>query len=69
MTDEPTHTVSEMAPRASIIVRKVKYLLRFVVSYVQPVTQNQELFEKRLCTPRRIPKEMVPRAPVISIIV
>ena len=35
-----------MAPRApaiSIIVLKVKYPLRFVVSYVQPITQHFEL--------------------------
>ena len=45
MTGEPTHTTSEMVPRApaiSIIVWKVKYPLRFVVSYVQPVTQHFE---------------------------
>ena len=36
----------------------MKYPLRFVVCYVQPVTQhfNQELFEKHLYNPR-IPKE------------
>ena len=43
MTGEPTHIASEMAPHTpaiSIFVRKVKYPLRFVVSYVQPVTQH-----------------------------
>ena len=47
-----THTVSEMAPCApaiSIIVQ-VKNPLRFVVSYVQPVTQH---FESR--TVRKAP--------------
>ena len=42
-----------------IIVWKVKYPLRFVVSYVQRIVRsisNQELFEKHLCNPR-IPKE------------
>ena len=46
MTGEPTHATSEMAPRAPamlIIVCKVKYQLRFIVSYVQPVTQHFEL--------------------------
>ena len=45
MTGEPTHTTSEMAPRAptiSTIIRKVKYPLHFAVSYVQPVTQHFE---------------------------
>ena len=53
MTGEPTHTASEKAPRTpaiSIIVSKVKYPLRFVVSYVQPVTQH---FESR--TVRKAP--------------
>ena len=39
MTGEPTHTASEMAPHTpaiSIIVWKVNYPLRFIVSYVQP---------------------------------
>ena len=39
------HILEEMVPRApviSIIVWKVKYPLRFVVSYVQPVTQQYE---------------------------
>ena len=40
MTGEPMYTASEMAPRAPIIFRKVKYPLRFVVSFVQPVTQH-----------------------------
>ena len=51
MTGEPTHTASEMASRAPIIILKVKYPLRFVVGYVQPVTQQYEsrtLFEKHL---------------------
>ena len=53
MIGEPTHTASEKAPRApaiSIIVSKVKYPLRFVVSYIQPVTQH---FESR--TVRKAP--------------
>ena len=53
MTGEPMHIASEKAPRApaiSIIVRKVKYPLHFVVSYVQPVTQH---FESR--TVRKAP--------------
>ena len=53
MAGEPTHTASEMvlrAPAMSIIVRKVKYPLRFVVSYVQPVTWH---FESR--TVRKAP--------------
>ena len=53
MIGEPTHTASEKAPHApaiSIIVSKVKYPLRFVVSYVQPVTQH---FESR--TVRKAP--------------
>ena len=46
MTGEPTHSASEMAPRPSaisIIASKVKYPLYFVVSYVQPITQQYEL--------------------------
>ena len=53
MIGEPTHIASEKAPRTpaiSIIVSKVKYPLRFVVSYVQPVTQH---FESR--TVRKAP--------------
>ena len=42
MTGEPMHTTSEMMLHAPIIVWKVKYPLRFVVSYVQPVTQHFE---------------------------
>ena len=42
MTGEPTHTTSEMMPRTPIIIRKAKYPLRFVDSYVQPVTQHFE---------------------------
>ena len=56
MTGELTYTASEMAPHAPaisiVIIRKVKYPLRFVVSCVQPITQQykiQELFEKHLC--------------------
>ena len=48
MIDEPTHTVKKMALCAlaiSIIVWKVKYSLRFVVSYVRPVTHHY-MFEK-----------------------
>ena len=64
MTGEPMHTASEMTPRAPIIIWKVKYPLRFVVSYFQPVMQHfeQELYEKHLCN-SRISKEMVPHAP------
>ena len=53
MNGEPTHTASEMVPRApaiSIIIRKVKYPLHSVVSYVQPITQH---FESR--TVRKAP--------------
>ena len=66
MTGEPTYTVSEMVPCTPIIVWKVKNPLCFVVSFVQPVMQH---FESR--TIRKaplqssIPKEIVPRAPVI----
>ena len=46
MTGESTSTASkEMVPRApirSVIVLKMKYSLCFVVSYVQPVTQQYE---------------------------
>ena len=53
MTGEPMHTTSkEMASRspATNYRLKVKYLLCFVVSYVQfhSIT-NQELFEEYLC--------------------
>ena len=51
MTGEPMYTTSEMAPctpAISIIVRKVKYPLRLVVSYVQPVIQH---FESRRTFP------------------
>ena len=43
MTGEPMHIAFEMMPHApaiSIIILTVKYPLRFVVSYVQPVTQH-----------------------------
>ena len=43
MTGEPMHTACEMVPRApavSIIIQKVKYPLRFIIGYVQPVTQH-----------------------------
>ena len=53
MTGEPTRTASKMAPRApaiSIIVSKVKYPLRFIVSFVQPISDH-ELIEKHLCNP------------------
>ena len=36
------------APTILMIVRKVKYPLRFTVGYVHSST-NQELFEKHLC--------------------
>ena len=47
MTGEPTHTASEMAPRApatvyQYIIWKVKYPLCFIVNYVQPVTWHYE---------------------------
>ena len=38
------HNVKEMVPRAPaiIIARKIKYPLRFIVSYVRSVTQHYE---------------------------
>ena len=62
MTGEPTHTASEMAPRPPIIVWRVKYPLRFIVSYIQPITQHfrikncskstsahRDIFRKKWC--------------------
>ena len=74
MTGEPMHTASEMAPCVPIIDRlKSEVSITLLVSYVQPITQH---FESR--TVRKAPlqsthterkKEMVPRVPVISIII
>ena len=58
MTGEPTHTASEMAPRAPAIV---KYPLRFVVSLLYSIRIKN-------CS-KSIPKEIVPRTPIILIIV
>ena len=61
MTGKPMHTVSEIAPRTpaiSIIVWKVKYPLRFIVSYVQP-----QHFESR--TVRKAP--LLSKKPLLKI--
>ena len=62
MTGEPTNTASEMVlrtPAISIIALKVKYPLRFVVSYVQPVTQHYKsrTVRKAPLQSMHIPKE------------
>ena len=43
MTGEPMHNGTEMALHAPIIVRKVKYPLHFVVSYVSRTVQKAPL--------------------------
>ena len=72
MTGEPTYITSEMVPRVpaiSIIVGKVKYTLRFIVSYVQPITQYfgsrtvQKASLQSMHTKGK--KEMVPCTPII----
>ena len=73
MAGEPTHTASEMAshaPAMLIIVCKVKYPLRFIVSYVYPITQY---FESRTVqkAPLQSPhtERKAAMSPVILIIV
>ena len=60
MTGEPTHTASEMAPRAPAI-SIIKYPLHLVVSYVQPVAQQYESRTfPEASLQSTLPKEMVP---------
>ena len=55
MTGEPTHTTSEMAPRApaiSIEKRSIHYASLSAMFNPLHSILNQELFEKHLCNPR-----------------